>query len=292
MQLRILAAFISIIIFGPNLFGQSDTTSVYKHNRWLSAGIGVAGAVLHQIGLPRTTDKEVLPLDRVFALDKANVNGFDRVALRQDPDREDHFRTISDYVLNTSALLPFALFLDKKIRKDWLDVFLLYVMAQGLQANTYDWSPLGPTFIERIRPISYYDEIDIDSRKAPRTRNSFFSGHASTAAAGSFFTAKVYCDYHPGLGAKKIIVYGLAAIPPALVGGLRVKSLSHFPSDIIVGSIIGAGSGILIPHLFRNKSRRWVAVPIYHDNMKGVAGVIRLGGKRVKIMCLTGICIR
>ena len=276
MHLRILTAPILLLLIGSNLFGQHDTTSVYKHNRWVSAGIGAAGAVLHQIGLPRTTDKPMLALDRVFALDKKDVNGFDRVALRQDPNREDHFRKISDYVLNTSALMPFALFLDKEIRKDWLDVFLLYVMAQGLQANTYDWSFFGPTFIERIRPISYYDEVDIDSRIAPRTRNSFFSGHASTAAAGSFFTAKVYCDYHPGLGAKKLIVYGLAAIPPAMVGLLRVKSMSHFPSDIIVGGIVGAGSGILIPHLFRNKKKGWALLPVYHENMRGIAGVLRL----------------
>jgi membrane-associated phospholipid phosphatase len=278
MKSGIPGIFITLILSINLLYGQEDTLSVYKHNRWLSAGIGLTGAVLHQIGLPRTTDKALLPLDRVLGLNKTDVNGFDRVALRQNPEKEDHFRKISDYVLNASALLPFTLFLDKQIRQDWLDVFLLYVMAQGLQANLYDWSPLGPTFIERIRPISYYDEVDIDSRVAPRTRNSFFSGHASTAAAGTFFTAKVYCDYHPGLGAKQIIVYGLAAIPPVLVGALRVKSLSHFPSDIIVGGIIGAGSGVLIPHLFRNKSRKWVAVPIYQEYMKGVAGMIRLGG--------------
>lgn len=71
------------------------------------------------------------------------------------------------------------------------------------------------------------------------------------AAGASFFMAKLYSDYHPELGAKKWILYVAVLIPPAFVGFNRYKGLMHFPTDILLGTAIGAGVGVLIPQLHK-----------------------------------------
>ena len=67
---------------------------------------------------------------------------------------------------------------------------------------------------------------------------------------------KVFCDYHPEIGNKKYLLYAAATIPPLLLGYFRVKALRHFPSDVMVGTAIGALCGILIPEIHRIRSKK------------------------------------
>ncbi len=79
-----------------------------------------------------------------------------------------------------------------------------------------------------------------------------FSGHCASVAFTSFFVAKVYCDYHPDLGAAKYLLYTAALIPPVVMGYLRVKALAHFPSDDLVELItLGSAIGIILPELHK-----------------------------------------
>ena len=66
---------------------------------------------------------------------------------------------------------------------------------------------------------------------------------------------KVYSDYHPELGHKKLLLYGLASIPPLVEGYFRVKALAHFPTDVMVGFMIGGACGIIVPELHRIKKK-------------------------------------
>ena len=68
--------------------------------------------------------------------------------------------------------------------------------------------------------------------------------------------AKVYSDYHPGLGNRKYIFFAAAAIPPLVVGFYRFKAMKHFPTDILAGLAVGSVSGILIPHLHKQKNKQ------------------------------------
>jgi membrane-associated phospholipid phosphatase len=81
------------------------------------------------------------------------------------------------------------------------------------------------------------------------------------SASASFFTAKVYCDYHPELGNRKYLFYSLALIPPVVTGFFRYKGLKHFPSDVITGLVVGASTGILIPHLHKRTRSNLTIVP-------------------------------
>ena len=156
----------------------------------------------------------------------------------------------------------------------------MYLETQALASNFYAWSPLGPTGIDRLRPRAYYDDLPLDEKESGGTRNSFFSGHASSTAVGSFFFAKVLTDYHPEWSRKKkTLVYGLASIPPILVSIERIRALRHWPSDTVVGSLLGAGFGLLIPHLHQRwaeKHRSRLSVnAVYQAEAKGIAVGLR-----------------
>lgn len=85
--------------------------------------------------------------------------------------------------------------------------------------------------------------------------------------------AKVFSDYNPQLGAKKWLLFGAALIPPAFVGYYRYKALKHFPTDIIVGTAIGAAVGILVPHLHKinRKNNKAVSLLPYTGEYSGLA---------------------
>ena len=139
----------------------------------------------------------------------------------------------------------------------------------------YSWGPYGAQVIERFRPATFIEELSFEKRTDPNNRNSFFSGHTNSTAAGVFFTAKVYCDFHPDLGWKKGLIYGLATIPTVAVGVYRIRALRHYPTDIIVGAINGALVGILVPEIHKRSQARLAFAPSYLPQFKGASMVYR-----------------
>lgn len=253
------------------LDAQTDTVSIYHVRRLRSALIGSAGIALHQWGLHQQRQAPGVAPETILNLNPDDVYSFDRSALRQAPQRRRQAAELSDHALNASLILPFSLFLDRSIRHDWLDVTLLYIEAQALSNNLYAWSPFGPTFVDRMRPVAYYAEVPLEERMDNKTRQSFFSGHTSSVATATFFMAKVYADYHPETTGRKWLIYGLAAVPPTFVGIYRIKALRHFPSDVVVGGLVGAASGVLIPHLHKKWQAKAQLSLIYRDQAKGLA---------------------
>lgn len=55
---------------------------------------------------------------------------------------------------------------------------------------------------------------------------------------------------------KPVLLYAAATIPPLLLGYFRVKALRHFPSDVMVGTVVGALFGILIPEIHRIRNKK------------------------------------
>jgi membrane-associated phospholipid phosphatase len=200
--------------------------------------------------------KVELSVLEIQALNKSTINNIDSWAFKQDPSKMQTFASYSDYFLAFTVVLPVSLMFDNQIRQDWLDVLLMYVETMSITPNIYEWSPLGVNFQNRIRPIAYYDQLTYDQRKSANNRNSFYSGHEAVVTASTFFLAKVYSDYNPGMGNNKYLLYAAATLPPIIEGYFRVKAIAHFPSDVMVGMGVGALCGILIPelHRFHNKN--------------------------------------
>jgi hypothetical protein len=230
----------------------------YKVNYWVTGSIIGVGFVSDYFAIGRLKSKPKITPDELTFINSDQqvnlINSIDRWALDQNTSNRDLYINISDYGEIAVFLLPGLLIIDKKIRKDWFDILLMYVEGHTITFTFYNYSPLGPTFQNRCRPFVYYPELGDDYRmNNNNSRNSFFSGHVGSCAYSTFFMAKVYCDYHPELGAKKYLLYLAASVPPAVIAFARVKSLAHFPSDVAVGFGLGAVIGIVIPELHKNR---------------------------------------
>jgi PAP2 superfamily. len=233
---------------------RDSTFHPYYVNYWVTGGIFIVGVPATLIGAPLITHKSAVTNTELQTLDRNDINPIDRWALNLDPSKMGYYANLSDNVLAGIIMLPALTLLDHNIRQDWLDVAMMYAETQIIVNNIYLYSPFGPLFQNRLRPAVYYDALGTSgARMTAWNRSSFYSGHVASAAAASFFTAKIFCDYYPDLGCKKYLLYGAAAIPPLIEGYLRMKALDHFPSDILVGFGVGALCGILIPEIHRIK---------------------------------------
>ena len=247
---KILLLFLScsIAVDTSGQYNQLEHSKVYKLNKKTEGPVLIGLWVLNFYGMYQLGQKPALDTAQVEALNKDDVWAFDRVVFNQSYPAPANIYTISDIGLWVSFLSPALLFLDKNISKDWKDITMLYFESQAINYNIYVWSA---TFTKRIRPIVYYDEDSNNFRFEKTTTDSFFSGHASMTAGASFFIAKVLNDYHPEWGSKRSLLFVAAVIPPVLVGYWRYRGLLHFPTDIIIGTAVGATIGILTPHFHK-----------------------------------------
>lgn len=248
-----ISIFILIFLMNYQTIAQ-DTTSVYKVYKKVEIPATLGLFASHYLwGFDWVRGKDTYSETQVNNLNPNDVWSFDRRVIYQDALFREKADKISDWGLNAMLLAPGLLALDKNIRKDWLDLLVLYGETHAVNTSMYI---LTSGLVDRARPLMYNDDVPMHEKTGKNTLNSFFSGHVSTTASSSFFMAKVYSDYHPELGNKKYWLYAAALIPPAFVGFYRVKALKHFPTDVITGTIVGAASGILVPHLHKKKKKK------------------------------------
>jgi len=250
MKKAFLYIILGFIFTGTN--GQDSTAihkKVYNIKYKIDVPLTASMFALNFYGFSRLSQKSTLDSLEVLALDQNDVWAFDRSVFSQSYPAPSNTYTISDYGLWISYLSPALLFIDKKIRKDWLDITILYLETQSINLNIYLWA--GPVFTTRVRPLVYMEEESWEYKLGTETTDSFFSGHVAMVAGASFFIAKVLSDYHPELGAKKWWLFGGALIPPAFVGYFRYRGFMHFSTDLILGLAVGAAVGISAPQLHK-----------------------------------------
>ena len=176
-------------------------------------------------------------------MDANQIWKFDRWVTRQYNLKA---KKSSDIVLYTSFALPLTLLADENARNDFGTVGLMSVQTLLLNSGLTN---ITKTTVKRPRPYLYNEDVALRLKLKKSDRYSFFSGHTSTTAAMSFLTAKMYSDYNPG--DSNTVIWGLAALIPAYTGMQRVRAGKHFLSDVLVGYIVGAGVGLLVPELHR-----------------------------------------
>jgi membrane-associated phospholipid phosphatase len=99
--------------------------------------------------------------------------------------------------------------------------------------------------VARPRPRAYSDRASEDDRTDANAARSFFSGHTANGVATSVAALRTFQRLgKPVLGWTMLSV-GLAG--SSLVGVSRVQSGAHFPSDVLIGAVIGAGFGLALP---------------------------------------------
>lgn len=250
-----LASIYLVLIFPCIAFGQKDSTTkqkIYKVNLKYELTGSVALLTASYFGFRELDRISDFTADDIAKLNIDKINGFDRPIASYDPAKFYNAQVRSDFFLNFSIASPVLLALDRRARRDWLDLITLYLVTHTVDNAIY----FGAAFpIRRARPFTYNNTVPMDERIGDAKSNSFFSGHVSFAATSTFFLAKVYTDYHQIKGWKRLALFTAAAIPPGLVGYYRVQGARHFRTDAILGMVIGAGTGILIPELHRKMQK-------------------------------------
>jgi membrane-associated phospholipid phosphatase len=182
-------------------------------------------------------------------------------------DRDSYILFNGSYVYPVVAML-----IDKSQRKQFGQVFTLYVETIGITGSMYT---LTAGLVYRSRPFVYGDKAPLEKRLDKGAQRSFYGGHVATTAAFSFFTAKVFQDFHPNSKAIPYIYAG-AAVLPAIMAYERYKAGYHFLSDCVLSYAIGAATGYLVPHLHKKKIFQNVSVtPIGSTDYKGLSLVYK-----------------
>ena len=227
--------------------GQQQS-SPYQLNWEKEAIILGTGAALMGVGFATRnnvvpyTYAELLKLD----LDRNNVLSIDRGATYT---YSASARNVSDVLLFSSFALPLTTLASKRMRKDYFKITTLLVETMMIVDGL---TMMSKHLVKRPRPFVFNPNVDIAHKLEGNARKSFFSGHVSSTAALSFFTAKVFSDYYPDSKLKPY-VWTAAALIPATTAYLRYKGGKHYLSDVAVGYGVGALVGFLIPHLHKTK---------------------------------------
>lgn len=185
------------------------------------------------------------------------INILDRsIAGRWDIEAKDNgkiFKNIAIY------LIPLFLFFFKGSIKR--KIVLFFIFSQGY-VLTESLTGLTKGLIERYRPFAYMSKSGLEGLSAIAKEkflediveydilNSFFSGDASILSYGLVFFAFSYSlIYNNRIG--KNIVWITAFIGVFLGCYFRTLSGKHFPTDVIVGAIVGTlvAVGIIKLHL-------------------------------------------
>lgn len=272
-----LVLFTSCIFYLNTSFAQVDTLGKKLYNVKLKYELPVSVACigLSTAGFRQLDKVSEMDANDIVQLDPAGINGFDRSTAFFDPSKFANAQKRSDLFLNISLFSPVLLALDKRIRKDWLDLITLYLVSHAVDNSLYF---IGTYSVRRPRPLTYNPQLTIAEKAGEGRSNSFFSGHVSFSATATFFVAKVYTDYHQVKGWKRLLFYTAAAVPPSLVGYYRMQAGKHFKTDVLVGLLAGASSGILVPqlHKFRKKHPHVSFAPYYVPGASGISVLIGL----------------
>jgi undecaprenyl-diphosphatase len=182
----------------------------------------------------------------------------DRVAVTQTVDpNANAWSNVGLYSAYAYALLDPILSGVRDGRRAFLVDAILYAESIALTTAFTSATKIG---VRRSRPIDY--QLCGDTPNAPGCSStdlqlSFFSGHASsTGAISATATYLAFMREGPGR-ARPWITLAVGTLLTAFVSYERVRSGEHFPTDVIMGSLAGAGIGVLVPHFHRR--------PHYHE---------------------------
>jgi len=223
-------------------------------------------------GFAQISTKDGSSQATVENLSKSNIPWYDRWAVRPYNRSVDKLSYVP-----FDASMPFPLIfcaLDKKMRKDYWKLTFLYAEAMAITGALYTSSV---HYLGRYRPLVYSSESPMDVRTSSNSKNAFFAGHVALVATSTFFVASAYADYHPD-SKYKWVLYGIAGAATLTTGYLRHRAGEHFPSDILVGTVVGTMSGLLTPRLHQTKliKNKNLSILPFAGRSQGLAMIYKL----------------
>ena len=275
MKYTLIVLLLVKISFGA--FAQSDSTSAERSGSPYTTRFAVDGPIigagmgLTYLGFRMVQNKDPLTEAEVLALDKNDVNGFDRFSAGYFSDKANDDSYLPFYA---AFAMPAVALLNKNIRHKTGQVFVMYLETMLITGAMFTITAGG---IDRPRPLVYSSDAPMSKRQSKNSQRAFYAGHPAATAAATFFTAKVFSDFNPNSKAKPY-VWAAAAIIPASVAYMRLKAGQHFLSDNLLGYGLGAVTGILVPHFHKNRNRvdGLSVQPFMGDGVSGMAMTYRL----------------
>jgi membrane-associated phospholipid phosphatase len=245
---RTISFFALSIIFSLSFsFSQSTQNRPFELSSGKEAVIIGAGAAIGVTAIIIMSNNDKLTEDGINSLKPEDVNEFDKIAV--GPFEEDN---LADALLFGSFFLPVTFLTYEETREDFDVLSLMYGEVVLLNAGI---NGLVKGLTTRNRPYVYDENSPAERKYNVDARHSFYSGHTSITASNSFFTARVFTEYLTDNTAK-VLIWSAAALIPAVTGLSRINTHNHFPTDAIVGYIVGAAIGYFIPelHKYENKN--------------------------------------
>ncbi len=183
-------------------------------------------------------------------LNAENINSFDRSATTRN---NSNSALLSDHCRDIALAMPLIVLASRRGKQEWSNIGILYM--ETLLTNTAA-TFISKATVKRNRPFTYNNNLSIAERLTSNARESFYSGHTSHVSSLSFFTASVLSDLYPD-SKLKYLWWSAAATLPAVTAYWRYDAGRHFPSDVIVGYIIGGTIGYFVPKLHKIKSDKY-----------------------------------
>jgi membrane-associated phospholipid phosphatase len=243
--MKIFTIFFLALCCSTALSAQSTGfNSPYKLSYGLDIPAGTVGLGLNFAYF--LLDKKTAPLTEIqlAGLDPLNIPKIDRSAAY---NWSKGAALGSDFFLFSSLAYPSLLLIDNDIRKDFGKVGAIWAETLFLNAGI---TSLTKVLVKRNRPYTYNPDVPLHIKQERDSRYSFFSGHASVTASMTFMTATVFTDYHPHHKALPYIWTG-AILIPAATALLRWRAGKHFFSDVLIGYLVGATVGFIVPQLHK-----------------------------------------
>jgi membrane-associated phospholipid phosphatase len=264
--LMIVCSLLLALPGGTRAQGEAPSPPVHPKLRWLvDVPLLATGAALLAIGNPLDVTRKVVPPQ---GLSPSDIHwSLDRNAIGEHSTRADKE---SDYFRDAAVAYPMVLaFISQPSgmrASGTLRRSIVYVEAIMISEGI---SSVMKNSADRPRPYTYLPAnerpndpaYDVTSDEAFR---SMPSGHSTISFCAAGFAIADHLISKPDASWREHA--GVALLGGFLAGmtaGMRMEGGQHFPSDTIVGGLIGTASGITVPlvHHYLSADGRRAGLP-------------------------------
>lgn len=227
---RVVAVALALALAGQAAPAQTDR---YRATWWDAASFP-AGVLLYmspsRLGLPRAAPA-------CIPCDPATLLGIDRMSVHPVSNRADIGSDVALYVVAAGTAVAG---LGGLPPNQWQGNFATFANTAIWTAAAAEWMKV---LVHRSRPVMFTDAA-ASATKIRSSQLSMPSGHTAIA----FATATTYLvlsgrEHLAHRERNSLLLYGTALS----VGSLRVAAGKHFPTDILVGALLGSAIGWLVP---------------------------------------------
>ncbi len=226
-------------------------------------------------GLSAYLDRDMRGPDasEIESLKRGDINCIDRSATDNWSEEADR---ASDILLFATVVSPSLLVVSYVNERKWYRFITIMIMYSEAVVINVGVTGTVKSLVGRKRPYLYNDSLSTEKkmRYGKSSVKSFYSGHTSLAFCSAVFLSKTWGDIHPN-SYSRYLVWGVSLTAASATGYLRYAAGQHYPTDILVGAVMGGIIGYMVPVMHRVNGDEITIQPLLGDR-KGIACCFRL----------------